>query len=213
MSIKPTQSFLSTKNFCESELASLGYNPNGSKMIELGGSLRKGKRKVQRPFDAKKAHHLVLRSQIARKELSMTHKNNKYFVENTLSRLSKKYFIKIHSFANVGNHLHIVVETKTKSQRFARTQFSNFLRELTGKIARKILYTQKANQTTISNIKTMRTKFWDTLAYTKVIEWGKHFETLSNYIIFNQLEGINKLRRFGKNPSDGWILICDPPTS
>ena len=64
-------------------------------MIELGGSLRKGKRKVQRPFDAKKAHHLVLRSQIARKELSMAHKNNKTFVESTLHRLSKKYFIKI----------------------------------------------------------------------------------------------------------------------
>ncbi len=193
---------LSNKALSESELASLGLTKTGARMTELGGDVRKYKRKVARPFDSRKNHHIVMRSSKAKGMLSMLTRDHKTLVAKILKEKSKKYSIQILQFANVGNHLHIAVKTLT-NQLLARKQFANFLREVAGLIALRILKAKKG---------TKRGKFWDSLVFTKIVGWGKQLKNLLNYLTFNEWEGKNKLIRFGKNPSEGWLLICDPPT-
>ena len=69
----------------------------------------------------------------------MLTKENKVLVSKIICTKSQKYSIQVMEFANVGNHLHLVVKTLTKSHILAKKQFSNFLREVTGFIAFKNL--------------------------------------------------------------------------
>lgn len=195
------QSLFNKKTVSESQLATFGLTPTGRKRTEHGGSVRKNKRKVARPFDAKKAVHLVMRSGLAKGANSLSAFENKSYVQALLRKMSAKYGVQIHSFANVGNHLHLLVQTKTKQQIRARKQLANFIREFSGKIAIKIMKAKKG----------LPGRFWDQLTYSKLVEWGSQFKAITNYLLFNDLEGQNKLIRFGKNPSAGWELICDPP--
>lgn len=187
------------KIFSETQLATIGLTPTGRKMTEYGGSIRKNKRKVARPFDSKKSIHFVMQSSFAKGPLSLSIPKNKKMIQNLINALSKKYSIQIHSYANVGNHLHLLVQTKSKQSLRARAQIANFIRELSGRIAFKIMNAKKGKTG----------KFWDQLTYSKIVEWGRQFKTITGYLLFNDLEGQNKLIRFGKNPSQGWELICD----
>ena len=96
-------------------------------MTELGGDVRKNRRKVARRFNASKAHHIVMRSTKAKGVLSMLTKENKLLVSKIIRTKSVKYSIKIIEFADIGNHLHLAVKTLTKSPILAKRQFTNFL--------------------------------------------------------------------------------------
>ena len=78
--------------------------------LEYGGSARVGKRKIQRPFDRKRPLHLVFRSAKARGPWSFLHRRHKAVIREILGELCERYAVKLHSFENVGNHLHLVVK-------------------------------------------------------------------------------------------------------
>ncbi len=89
------------QNFSESALAGLGLTKTGARMTELGGDVRKNKRKVTRPFDSSKAHHIAMRSVKAKDTLSMLTKENKILVSKIIRTESQKYSIQVIELANV----------------------------------------------------------------------------------------------------------------
>jgi REP element-mobilizing transposase RayT len=145
------------------------------KGVEHGGSLGKGKRKAARPFSAKRAIHVVLRSSKARGKWSLASEENVLRVRKTTENLAKRWNIRIHEYGNAGNHLHLLVRAKSRSE------FSNFLRLLAGQLAMLVTGARKGVR--------LSGGFWDQLAYTKLVSWGRQFERVQKYVFTNLLEG------------------------
>ncbi|MCM2324780.1 MAG: hypothetical protein NDJ90_16090, partial [Oligoflexia bacterium] len=55
------------------------------------------------------------------------------------------------------------------------------LRALTGTLARTVTGAKKGVK---------KGKFWDTLAYSRVVTWGREFKNVGFYVIMNELEGL-----------------------
>lgn len=138
----------------------------------FGGSLLKGNPKGRRPLDSKLPIHLVLRS------TSSTMRTPVRFgrIHKTVFDLAEKYGFRIYRYANVGNHLHMVI--KISQLRL----WSAFIRELSGSIA------QIAGQT--------GQKFWKHRPFTRIIRsWKKAFRMALDYVELNQLEANGHIRR------------------
>ncbi len=148
----------------------LSFLPKASK--EHGGDTRKGRRKIQRPFDPKRPLHLTLKSSRARGALSLLSPSRKGHVLELAHAIAARHDVRVYRFANVGSHLHLLVQART------RTSFQSFLREFAGRIA--ILVT--------GAIKGRPAKFWDGLVWTKIVEWGRQFQHAARYILLNFLE-------------------------
>lgn len=137
-----------------------------------------------RPLDPKRPIHLILRSTRARGPWSMLVRRNEVQVKGILDKTSEKYGVRVYRFANVGNHLHILVLVRT------RTAFKRFLRELTGRIAATITGSRKSHP--------MGGKFWDFLPYTRIVSWGRDLKNIEAYFIKNLFEAAGLLTRKAK---------------
>jgi len=73
--------------------------------------------------------HIVLRSSRARGEWSMLTPRNRKRIEDFAYKAAKKHGVRLYRFANVGNHLHLLVKTRT------RTAFQRFLKDVAGTVA------------------------------------------------------------------------------
>lgn len=142
--------------------------------LEFGGNLRKGKRKIARPVDPKRLLHVVLRSSRARGNWSLLFENNKACVDQVLRRARARFQVKILEKANVGNHIHLIIQPKT------RKDFQGFMRTVTGRIAALVTDARKGNKVG---------RFWDGLAYTRVVRWGADLLNVRHYITQNLFEG------------------------
>jgi hypothetical protein len=152
-------------------LNELGINTS----LEHGGELsRARKRKTRRPFDPKRAMHVVMRSTRARKDWSMLHPDHKRRVDRIVKKAAEKHQIQLYRFANVGNHLHFLFRAKRAEALRA------FMREVSGRIAFQITGSKKSCP--------LRGKFWDLLPYSRVVSWGKDFKTATRYLIANLIE-------------------------
>ena len=147
---------------------------NVSTRLDHGGDIGKGRRKTMRPFSPKRPLHLVLRSSQARGSRSLLHPKFACKVEQLIQRHSKKYHVQVYRKVNVGNHLHLIVQAKT------RKDFQSFLRALTGAIAFLITGACKSNP--------LSSRFWDKLAYSRVVSWGREFDLLHRYLVKNMFE-------------------------
>jgi hypothetical protein len=141
--------------------------------IEHGHDLRKGKRKLQRPFDSNQALHITLRSSRAKGHWSFLRKRNQEQIDNVIKKYASLYAIQIFRSANVGNHLHILLSAKSK------TNFQRFLKTITAMIPRLVTGARKGNPIG---------RFWDGLAYSKIVKWGRQFKSTANYVFKNTLE-------------------------
>jgi REP element-mobilizing transposase RayT len=117
-----------------------------------GGMKLKKRRKVARPLVAGAVTHLVLTSSKAKGEFSFY--RHKKVVEHLLRDRARLYFIEIIDFVNMGNHLHIKVRFKDT------VRFKNFLRAFCGLLPRKLTHAHRG---------TRFGRFWDGLAYTRVL--------------------------------------------
>lgn len=143
-----------------------------------GGASSRGHRKLERPLSTTRPMHLVLRSQHASGAMSFLSARNKGFVEKTLRQKAKKFGVRIEQLANVGNHLHLKIRI------LSREMFQKFLKSVTTLIARFITGARKG----------MRFgRFWQGLAYTRVLTSNLEERYLREYIAANQLEAM-----FGK---------------
>jgi REP element-mobilizing transposase RayT len=145
--------------------------------LSHGGDTRDGKRKIRRPFDPKRAMHITLRSHRARGEWSMLKPRNKAWVIQVLDSASEKYHVRVHRFANVGNHIHLLISART------RKEFQGFLRVLAGQIAFVITDAKKGAPAKGG-------RFWDKLAYSRVVQGGRDFVNVSRYISKNIWESL-----------------------
>ena len=112
-------------------------------------------------------------------------------VEKTIRTQAKKYGIKIYEFANVGNHLHLLIKL---SNRFT---FAPFMRAISGIIAIKVTGSNK--------LKGLKQKFWDYRPWSRIVEWKKAYSIAKDYVIQNHLEAIGyisyKPRTYSQSPA------------
>jgi REP element-mobilizing transposase RayT len=149
----------------------------GNRHLEHGGSLRKGQRKIRRPFDSKRPLHLVLRSSKAKGAWSFLAPMNKLWIEILIPELATRFGVKVYRFSNSGNHLHLLINAPS------RRAFQSYLRSLSGLLARKITHARKGHPI-------IGGKFWDELAFTKVLSWGREFLNAQAYLVKNAIEGL-----------------------
>lgn len=168
--------------------------------LEHGGETRAGRRKIARPIHLKQPLHLVLRASMARGPRSMLAPSHERRVRAIVDRASYKYGVRLRRYVNVGNHLHLLVQTRT------RRAFQGFLREISGRIAMLITGARKSfpieSITEPSEGKPARRRrapgakrFWDHPAYTRVVSWGRDLANLKRYFIKNHFEAAGLLTR------------------
>jgi REP element-mobilizing transposase RayT len=125
-----------------------------------------------RPLDPRRPLHLVLRSSRARGSWSLhVHERR---TRELVHRLARKFGVRVYRFANSGNHLHLLVKAPT------REASQNYLRALAGMLARAVTGARKGRP--------IVGKFWDHLAFSRVVAWGKDFTRTRRYVITNEIE-------------------------
>jgi hypothetical protein len=147
----------------------------------FGGSLlKKSNAKVARPISIKKSMHLVMRSSAAKGAFSLLKKDQEIY--NVIDRQAKKHGVKVYNYANGGNHLHLIVRP------VSRRAFNNFVRSISGLIARMVLNAQRGRAKLSLMAQTGVQKFWDQRPFTRIIEWGRDFDRSTKYLLQNTLE-------------------------
>ena len=134
-----------------------------------GGMLAKGRRKERRPFAKNRPVHLVLKS---KKNLS----TNRKLVESKIQHLSGRFSIRVYDLAVSQDHVHLSLKIPR------RNEYVNFLRALTGVLARLL-----------------GSKLWKLPPSTRVISWGRDFQYLKKYFRENREEsgGLRPYRKRG----------------
>lgn len=149
----------------------------------FGGGLQNGKRKSARPIDPKSSIHLVLKASRAKGAWSLLNRRHKTRIQDLLLKLSKENGIKIYQFVNVGNHLHILLKTRD------RNGFQRFLRIFSARVSMLITQAKKGNP---------QGRFWDELAFTRIVQWGVDFERITRYFIKNEMESFGYTTGFAR---------------
>jgi REP element-mobilizing transposase RayT len=137
------------------------------RVTKFGGDSRRGKRKTARPIAVKRPMHLVLKSEKAVGERSLLKRSNARFIRELLKQLSAAYAVNIREFTNVGNHLHLLVQARS------RGGFQNFLRVLGSKIALELTGAKKGLSFG---------KFWTQSAFTRIVEGSADLWSVLIYI-------------------------------
>jgi hypothetical protein len=120
--------------------------------------------------------HLVLKSDKAVGKLSFLTPKNQKLVRHVVFTKAKKFGIRVKDFANVGNHLHLRLKFQS------REQFQKFLKSVTALIARKITGVRRGFKFG---------KFWQGLAYTRVLTTYTEELRVRGYIQANECEAKN----------------------
>ncbi len=142
--------------------------------IEHGGDVRKGLRKEARPFSPKACLHVVLRSHRARGSWSLLHRRNRARIERLAYTWARAKRVRLYRFANVGNHLHLLIRADRPEDLKA------FLKTFAGLAARAVSGAKKGVQ---------RGKFWESTAYSKIIPGGA-YRAVCAYLGKNRLEAV-----------------------
>jgi REP element-mobilizing transposase RayT len=147
----------------------------GLKSRTFGGVSLKKRRKVARPLQSGRVHHLVFKSSKAKGELSFY--RHKVVVGGILKKQSRKFFVEILDFVNMGNHLHLKARFKD------RKKFQQFLKSFAAMTARAVTGARRGKAFG---------KFWDGLVYTRVLL--SRFEELG---LKGYFEGNHRQRELG----------------
>jgi putative transposase len=139
-----------------------------------GGTLSTGKRKSARPLCVRRPLHVVMRAPSARGAWDLLRKENAKLLHTLLKKYSKEFDVRVYQFANVSNHCHFLVKAKTKEG------FRNFLRVLAGQLAQRITKARPGRP--------LKHRFWELIAFTRIIEWGRAYTHAKNYLYKNILQ-------------------------
>ncbi len=135
----------------------------------FGGEHLKHKRKSQRPLDFKKTTHLVLRLKPLLPSLMNPRDKN---LRKGFYKIADKYNIKIYQLVFNHSHLHAAILIPD------RESYVSFIRELTSKL---VSYFSKSTRVCFKKIFLNR-------PFTRIVEWGKGFKKLMNYLVKNEKE-------------------------
>lgn len=154
------------------------------KARSFGGVSFKKRRKVARPLCVGLIHHVVFKSSKALGKSSFyTHKK---LVSSLLKERSKKYYIEILDWVNMGNHLHLKVRFNDK------VKFQNFTRTFAAILARKITGAHRGN--TFG-------RFWDGIVFTRILTSKLEEASLKGYF-----EGNHRQRELGYREREAYLL-------
>jgi REP element-mobilizing transposase RayT len=95
-------------------------------------------------------------------------------VREVLRRMARRFEVRIYDFANVGSHLHLVLRARR------REAFQGFLRSFAGIVARRVTGAERGRRAG---------PFFDGLAWSRVVSWGRDYWGLRHYVFRNQIEG------------------------
>jgi REP element-mobilizing transposase RayT len=135
----------------------------------FGGEHLKFKRKSQRPLDFKKTTHLVLRLKPLLPSLMNPKDKN---LRKGFCKIADKYNIKVYQLVFNHSHLHGAILIPD------RQAYVSFIRELTSKL---VLYFSKSTRVRFKKIFLNR-------PFTRIVEWGKGFRKLMDYLVKNEKE-------------------------
>jgi len=180
----PSKSRKTSSNSTQVALPGLDFK----KQRSFGGSLLKNSHaKVARPLSSKQALHIVLRSDDAQGARSMLKKER--VIQNTFLKLGRKHGVKVYRVANAGNHLHLLV-------RFTqRRGLQNFLRGSTGLIARKMMGRERGPALEKDETRISKKNFWTQRPFTRIVSWGRDFNSTLAYVNLNTLESLGFISR------------------
>jgi REP element-mobilizing transposase RayT len=165
--------------------------------VEHGGDVLEGRRKLSRPFSPRCSMHIVLRSTRARGHWSLLHRRNRSKIDRLVYTWARAKHVKVHRFANVGNHLHLLLRAES------REALQQFLKTFAGLAARAVTGAKKGVR---------HGKFWEKTAYSKLVPGGA-FRSVCAYLAKNKLEAIGFLGarlRFRAN-GDVVVVVGEAP--
>ena len=139
-----------------------------------GAYLNKGNPKEKRPISIKNTMHLVMRSLLAVGPRSLLRQDKE--IREILKIQAHHFGVKVYRQANGGNHLHLVVLPRT------RRAFNGFIRSISGLIARLILKAERGDPKSV--------QFWEKRPFTRIVEWGRDFKGVCQYLLQNTLEAM-----------------------
>lgn len=140
------------------------------------------KRKEERPFDPAKQLHITMRSSGAVGDRSMLHPSRARIIRMIVFRAATRNGIELKQFVCVGNHLHFLIQTKSRRLIPARLALRAFLRESAGLIARAMTGAKKGQPAA--------RPFWDYLTWSRIVEWGRDLSRIKKYFQKNFQEFI-----------------------
>ena len=140
----------------------------------FGGSLLTSHPKKARPLDSKLPIHLTLKSVSG----GMRSFRTMRIIDAIIEKTCKKHGVKVFKYANVGNHLHLLLKLRN------RRSWAAFIRELTGRIAHFMLEGKTG------------ANFWAHRPFTRVVRgWQKAFKMMKAYIDLNTWEAEGHISR------------------
>lgn len=91
-----------------------------------------------------------------------------------VGQVAKKHGIRLYDYANVGNHLHILIKLRSIPG------WRAFIRELTGRLAQVVQGLGARDK---------KKGFWDQRPFTRIVRgWRRAYRIMKDYIIKNKLE-------------------------
>lgn len=103
---------------------------------------------------------------------------------------AERFDVKIHAYANVGNHIHLAVQVRH------RRDLQSFMRVFAQRVMFQVTGACKGNP---------QGRFFDTIAYTRAVKWGREFQILKRYIWKNTMEALG----FDRSGLRLWQAIPD----
>jgi REP element-mobilizing transposase RayT len=139
-------------------------------MGAFGGAIKH--RKYKRPFNSKKAVHVIFRSRLLSGTRSLLRSNRKKWTEKLIKNKTHHHQIKLYSFSVNSNHIHMLLKFPNPEAQRA------FLRDFAGSLALKIKKTFQISKSV---------RVWDERPFTKLV---RAFSVIKNYIEKNRNEAI-----------------------
>lgn len=144
----------------------------------------------------------------------MLHPRHCNHIAALVERLKKRWNVSVYRYANVGNHLHLLIRAKT------RADWKGFIRELAGGIPMIVTGARRGNALPRRRGQAAHTgaerAFWDHLVYTRIVAWGRDFAGVARYVAKNLWEGagvpfkrlLARGYRILEMSEDGGILVA-----
>lgn len=146
-----------------------------------GGLLKNSHAKTARPLSSKLPIHVVLRSVRCGDDYSMKHPRSFDKVNSCVRLTARKHGVRIYEYANVGNHLHLLLKLRSVHG------WKAFIRELTSRIS-QLVQNRRPHQ--------KHFKFWAQRPFTRIVRgWKRAYREAKDYVLLNELEGAGLISR------------------
>ena len=142
------------------------------RQAEFGGSLLQGKRKTARPFSKRKPMHITFKRSNSYGRLSLVAKQTAIVL--LVNALAKKHGVKVYELSVNPDHVHFLLLSPAKKL------FQKFLRECSAKIVGLMTRAKKGQR--------LVARFWQCRPWSRLVEWGRAFTAVRDYILRNRLE-------------------------